>query len=1044
MTQAKQHIDNLRTEKLKKLEDSEFRGMVETLTNQLSDPAHLIPELLQNAEDAGAAHVRIQLDENRMLFQHDGARFEEEHVEAICGMCQSTKKSSLDYIGTFGVGFKSTFAVSRNPEIRSGSYSFRFDEETAIVPEWVNPEDAYSKWNVTIILPLKKDEHSHESVLKQLEGFEEHGAKPMIFLRRLTRISIHRNGTETLFEKFGVEVPGLKKLGEPFEFVEIRRNRSQGKRFCVYTMQKSIPPDLVKHVRKKRRLKLDEGHHYETSVKIAFEIGSDGHAVPSTKGLLSVFLPTKIRTFLAFDVNAGFLLSTDRESLESVEDKYNCWLLERAVEAFEDIIESYRERAPEEFWPDIYRLFPAQEGTREPWLEETICVPIKDSFRRGGFFLTSNADAPWRQLNEVVEASKDIRELFPAFSEIDCKPESSGRRAYLSEAIDAGLREALVKEFELAKVDEEFLLDALSEHDVLKGKEAAWLLSLFALLSKKYSELYSWTDPWKQKQFLNRAKECYLIPCEDGSIVRLSEGTVVYRSISDLPDFMRGKVLELREDLYKALTQEVKEEEARKRQQLARELVWELIREAKPENLYKDIIQPEFERAGDGELDEQVCKLLDSYVVFLKDNNVTDARPKFRVRGERRYEDARNLFLTNEYLRTNGGELLYDLEKLLQSCEYVWFITPDYLELDKEDSAVKAEEWRVFLTSCKVKDWPEIKRSVVFNARSREDFAAKYQKATGVASPHLEGRGKPYTGHQNYDMKGCAYRLMDFSFESSFENVLRVRLEKQDTEFFTEFLRMLDFKGQEIIRQFLYLRYLYADMEGNRQEVYEKTIQSCCSCLGNWLRENEWIPAWSLPGKELSLRRPSDVYLFNAETAGMQGAFYIEPDNIRSLELRALLGLRTTRPEQAIASSQQEESLDALLEKYGRWAADSSPLDKEKEKFIKRLYQRVSDSIRDEEDAALSKFKTHVRQVYDASRNWNELSRVRYYVSDVLLINELRDDVRREVMFLPGGLDHDSVKPSPCSTKQTRSAFRHIQSSPSRYSIWRGGKLSLR
>src|SRR3990172_6857013 len=169
--QAQENIDRLKAEKLKKLKDGEFRGMVETLKNQLSDPAHLVPELLQNAEDAGAAHVKIQLDENRLFFQHDGARFETEHVDAICGMCQSTKKSSLEYIGTFGVGFKSTFAVSKNPEIHSGIYSFQFDDETVIVPSWIEQADKYSNCNVTIVLPLK-DRHSYESVLKQIELFE--------------------------------------------------------------------------------------------------------------------------------------------------------------------------------------------------------------------------------------------------------------------------------------------------------------------------------------------------------------------------------------------------------------------------------------------------------------------------------------------------------------------------------------------------------------------------------------------------------------------------------------------------------------------------------------------------------------------------------------------------------------------------------------------------------------------------------------------------------------------------------------------------------
>ena len=361
---AQQHIDSLKAEMLQKLEDSMVRGMVETLTNQLSDPAHLVLELLQNAEDAGACNVRIQLDENRMLFQHDGIRFEKEHVTAICGMCQSTKKRSLKYIGTFGMGFKATFAISKNPEIHSGDYSFQFDEETVIAPNWINREDKYSDWTVTIALPLK-DRHSYESVFRQIEEFEASSAKPMIFLGNLKKILIQRNGAEASFEKADIEISGLNNLCEVFKFVELRKDGIAGKRFCVHTLSKSIPVDLLDHVQKKRRLKLPKGVDYKTDVKIAFEVGSDGHIIASKEGHLNAFLPTRIRTFLTFDINAGFLLSPDRESLESVEDKYNCWLIQCAVEAFEDVIGLFKKMTPREFWPDIYRLFPLQEDARK-------------------------------------------------------------------------------------------------------------------------------------------------------------------------------------------------------------------------------------------------------------------------------------------------------------------------------------------------------------------------------------------------------------------------------------------------------------------------------------------------------------------------------------------------------------------------------------------------------------------------------------------------------------------------------------------------------
>jgi len=1009
--QAKLHIEDLKVQKLKKFEDNEFRGMVEALTSDLSDPAHLIPELLQNAEDAGATNVRIQLDENKMLFQHDGAKFEAKHVEAICGMCQSTKKNSLDYIGTFGIGFKSTFAVSTEPEIHSGSYSFRFNEEMVIVPEWVDPEDAYSKWNVTIVLPLKKEDHSHDAVLRQLEGFEKNSAKPMIFLDKLAKISIYRKGTENVFEKFSVEVPKLRSLPESFRFTEIKKNSDLGKRYCVYTLKKNIQADLLKHVTKKRKLKLDEGRVYETSIKVAFEIGSDGHVVPTTDGLLYAFLPTKIRTFLGFDVNAGFLLSTDREGLASVEDKYNRWLLERTIEAVETIVESYKEKAPMGFWPDIYRFFPRQEKGRESWLEESLCVPIKESFKKGQFFLTTDTENPWRELHKVIEASKEIRALFPVFSVIDHKSGESENRAYLSDYIDTDSRQTLVKEFEFVKIDEDFLLDVLSRRDFLKDQDVDWLLSLFALLGEKYSKLHSWTDGWKQKQFLDRARKCYLIPSENGNIVKLLEDTIIYRSTLGLPDFIQNKAQQLKQNLYKSLNQVLKEEEANEKQRFARDFVWNLIEEATPGNLYKDIIQPEFEKIGDGEIDEQRCEILDNFILFLKNKDVAKGDVKLRVKGKRAYRKAETLYLANSYLMDSNGLLLYDIEKLLSGCDDVLFVSSHYITLGEDSSDTeKMTGWKNFLIKCGVRDFYKFEQKKVFDAKNREEFTKKFQKQY-QQTPLIEGSGKPYTGNDwdHRDKIGYrnAFRLSDRDFGNCFKSILNRRIETQDKGFFLEFLKMLDCKW-DILKEEMYLVYFYTYANAGKQEIKEGVLPAPSS-LSEWLQGEKWLPARSLPDGRTELKCPSEAYLFTPETEGIKGGFYVEPDNVRNVELRRLLGLKTVKPDQEAVSS-PEETVDALLEKYAKYAADGVPLDKEMEKSIKKLYQRVNDAIKNGADGIQHNLKICMTRGYDTSRNWNDLSKIRYYVSDIQIIDELREDIKRDVLFLPSGLDPDSIK----------------------------------
>lgn len=99
-----------------------FNGVID----KYSDSAHFIYELLQNADDAGATEVEIELQHGRFIFSHNGRiRFtvsnpETEvqdrkigklgHINSICSIGFSSKNYESEIkenkIGKFGVGFK--------------------------------------------------------------------------------------------------------------------------------------------------------------------------------------------------------------------------------------------------------------------------------------------------------------------------------------------------------------------------------------------------------------------------------------------------------------------------------------------------------------------------------------------------------------------------------------------------------------------------------------------------------------------------------------------------------------------------------------------------------------------------------------------------------------------------------------------------------------------------------------------------------------------------------------------------------------------------
>ena len=75
-----------------------------------TDRTHFIFELLQNAEDAGAAKISFKLFDARLEVTHDGRPFNESDVRGLCGVGESTKTEDLTQIGKFGIGFKSVYA----------------------------------------------------------------------------------------------------------------------------------------------------------------------------------------------------------------------------------------------------------------------------------------------------------------------------------------------------------------------------------------------------------------------------------------------------------------------------------------------------------------------------------------------------------------------------------------------------------------------------------------------------------------------------------------------------------------------------------------------------------------------------------------------------------------------------------------------------------------------------------------------------------------------------------------------------------------------
>jgi hypothetical protein len=97
-----------------------------------SDPMRFVYELIQNADDANSTQICFALlDENYLVFAHDGRAFNEKDVQSLCAVSRSTKVRQKKTAGYKGLGFKAVFGQSDYVLIMTNDQSFRFDKQYA-------------------------------------------------------------------------------------------------------------------------------------------------------------------------------------------------------------------------------------------------------------------------------------------------------------------------------------------------------------------------------------------------------------------------------------------------------------------------------------------------------------------------------------------------------------------------------------------------------------------------------------------------------------------------------------------------------------------------------------------------------------------------------------------------------------------------------------------------------------------------------------------------------------------------------------------------
>lgn len=278
------------------------------LFSQLQSPRHVLSELLQNADDAGATTVNARIDHDTFIFEHDGEDFTEEQFQSLCRFGYSNKRV-LHTIGFRGVGFKSAFSLGDVVAVVTPTLAVAFKKTRFTEPIWLAdvPDTHLTQIRIDI---------QDESRLRELkENLDEWSKSPvsLLFFNNIKKLTISGITLER------------QVVGEgPVPSSEIVR--LTGKESFLVTVirssEEAFPPEAVEEIRKERITGDNEFQLPPCRVELVIGL--------SDPQRFYVILPTEVQINLPFSCNAPFLQDPARTKIKDVSiSPTNRWLLER-------------------------------------------------------------------------------------------------------------------------------------------------------------------------------------------------------------------------------------------------------------------------------------------------------------------------------------------------------------------------------------------------------------------------------------------------------------------------------------------------------------------------------------------------------------------------------------------------------------------------------------------------------------------------------------------------------------------------------------------
>jgi len=443
----------------KQREKSDDRDNLLHLTSRrlYGEKVHYALELIQNAEDEDSSSILFVFGDDQIYVMNDGRPFDKKDVWRICSVRPGEKKKK---IGFFGIGFKSVFNITENPQIVSGKFNFEIEEyiypkAKSSIPEGV--KDSYSpKRGAIFVLPYCALSTPQELI----DNFNLIDDRILLFLESLKKIKFIDNINNT---KWSIE----KNLQSDSVVSLLNTRTEQETRWSVFHQVLPVEDQEI----------IPEGKEgiEETKITIAFPLDSTTRDTVKKFGVVYCYLPTKKRTDLPFLIQADFMPTIGRENIS--DHQWNIWLLKELGVLAADAIDKIK--YDEQFCDFVYDFIPISEEVQDDLIRH-LFKSFLESIKGKQIAKTTKG---WvKPKNCVIPADDRLRNVL---TETDLKSLLGKRVFYVWTGATERARKVLL-ELGAQPIGPKEVMAFLKRENEIKKKNKKWFLNLYEYLSSVF------------------------------------------------------------------------------------------------------------------------------------------------------------------------------------------------------------------------------------------------------------------------------------------------------------------------------------------------------------------------------------------------------------------------------------------------------------------------------------------------------------------------------------------------------------------------------